>query len=131
MANRQPFSRAVQREIARRAVNAIGEKACEQCGAVGVPIQLHHIDMDALKTAEAKKRKLTADDGQMLCSGCHDPITKQQRVVLAKVEAVEAKHWLPRKEGMIGSRGFAKYQRPRPAMTKVVSRRMLFEEPKP
>ena len=92
MAHRQNFSRPVKAEIARRAVNAIGEKCCENCGAVGVPLELHHLRMDALQTPEAKRRKLTAADGAMWCEACHDPETAAQRGVLAKVERVEAKH---------------------------------------
>ena len=107
MANRQPFPRHVIREIARRAVNAIGEKACENCGAVGVPLELHHLDQDAMKTPEAKRRKLTAANGAFWCGPCHKPESARQRVVLAKVERVEAAYWLPRQRGKIPTRKFA------------------------
>jgi hypothetical protein len=124
MANRQKFPRPVEREIARRAVNAIGEKCCEQCGATGVPLELHHRDMDAMKTAEAKKRKLTETDGEMRCAECHDPETARQRTVLAKVEAVEARHWLPRKR----SRHFPPPAAKDRSVTKMFRRRPLFED---
>ena len=103
MAHRQNFSKPVRAEIARRAVNAIGEKCCENCGAVGVPLELHHLAMDALQTPEKKRRKLTAADGAMWCEACHDPETAAQRTVLSKVEAVEAKHWAPRKTSKMRS----------------------------
>lgn len=97
MANRQRFSCSVKREIARRAVNAIGGKCCEKCGAVGVPLELHHLRQDAMQTAEAKKRKLTAADGAMWCAAvCHKEESAAQKPILAKVEKAEAAHWLPR-----------------------------------
>lgn len=110
MAKRQNFPRHVAREIARRAVNAIGEKCCENCGAVGVPLELHHLRMDAMQTAEAKKKPLTAADGEMWCEDCHDPETARQRKELAKVEKAEAAFWLPRRSKMRG-RPFTKHRR--------------------
>jgi hypothetical protein len=129
MANRQPFPRAVIREIARRAVNAIGVKCCENCGAVGVPLQRHHLKMDAMQTPEAKQRKLTAADGAMFCKSCHDPETACQRTLLAKVERVEAAHWLPRLSRAFQSRGFAPSAKPkRPPSDKITVRRPIYEE---
>lgn len=128
MANRQNFPRAVKAEIARRAVNAIGQKCCENCGAVGVPLELHHLKMDAMQTPEAKRRKLTAADGAMFCLDCHKPETAAQRAVLAKVEAVEAKHWGPRKPSKMKSRGFAPPAPKDRTTTKVAPRRPLFED---
>ena len=99
MAKRQRFSAPVAREIAERATNAVGQRFCEWCGAVGVPLHLHHLEMDAAKPAHVKKRKpLTAADGVMICVPCHDPETARQRKELAKIERVEKKHWAPRKE---------------------------------
>lgn len=117
MANRQNFPRNVEREIARRAVNAIGEKCCENCGAVGVPLELHHLRMDAMQTAEAKRRKLTAADGAMWCEDCHNPETARQRKELAKVEKAEAAYWLPRRPKMQG-RPFPRVERERREVTK-------------
>lgn len=128
MANRQNFPRAVKREIARRAVNATGSKHCEKCGAVGVLLQLHHLKMDAMQTPEAKLKPLTAADGAMWCEVCHDPETATQRKQLARVEAREARHWLPRPPSkMKKSAPFAKTQKVRPKPTKVVPRRRMFE----
>lgn len=125
MAHRQNFGRGVKREIARRAVNAIGIPCCELCGATGVPLQLHHCEMDAMQTAEKKKRKLTAADGMMVCSPCHTPITAAQKPVLAKVERQEAAYLLPRTRS-------AAWPAPRPKdrtpSAKVVKRKPMFEE---
>lgn len=130
MANRQRFPRAVQREIARRAVNSIGMPCCEKCGAVGLPLELHHLDMDAMKTAEAKKRKLTAGDGAMWCRDvCHKEETAAQKPVLAKTEAVEAKHWLPRPPSRIPRRGFDPApERVRTPSAKALPPKQLFED---
>lgn len=125
MANRQRFSRAAQREIARRAVNAVGVPACERCGAVGVPLDLHHVTQDAMKTAEAKKRKLTADDGMMLCKAvCHKAESAAQKPILAKTERQEAAYLLPRKRG----RGWREPAPKDRSVTKLVGRRPLYED---
>lgn len=126
MAKRQNFPRPVRAEIARRAVNAIGEKICENCGAVGMPLELHHLKMDALQTPEAKRKPLTAADGAMWCEPCHDPETAAQRTVLAKVEKAERAHWQPRAPSKMPSRPFARAAKMRPALTKVVRRNPMF-----
>lgn len=133
MANRQNFSRAVKREIARRAVNAIGVPMCEHCFAVGVPLELHHKAMDAMQTPEKKRRRLTAADGEFLCRQCHRFETARQRVALAHVERVEANHWLPRPPSKMRSRNDLRSgPKDRPAMTKVCQRRPMFENaPRP
>jgi hypothetical protein len=48
--------------------------------------------MDAMKSPEAKKRKLTADDGEMICVPCHQPESSRQGKELARAEASEARH---------------------------------------
>lgn len=92
MANRRNFVRAVKVEIIRRATRPDGQPACEHCGAIGVKLDFHHKQMDAMVLDQDKKRKLTADEGELLCRHCHDPITAGQRKVLAKASATEAKH---------------------------------------
>ena len=94
MTDRQNFTRTVRVEVIKRAcsLREDGQPNCEECGAVGCKLEVHHNDMDAMKTSEAKKRKLTAKDGKLLCEPCHDLITKAQRKQLAKVEAVESRH---------------------------------------
>lgn len=93
MANRQPFSRSVRIEIAKRARNAVGNPICEICGAVGKKLELHHVKQDAMKLdADKAAKKLTTRDGQMLCKPCHDEITKAQALVLARVLRHEARH---------------------------------------
>lgn len=125
MARRQNFPRPVEREIARRAVNAIGVPWCEKCFAVGVPLELHHLEQDAMKTAEAKKRKLTAADGAMWCKAvCHKEASAAQAPVLAKAERQEAAYLLPRTRS-------PSWGAPKPkdrSVTKAIKRRNLYEE---
>lgn len=93
MANRQNFTRAVRVEIAKRAMRHDGQVACENCGAIGVRLELHHLGMDAMKLAETKKAtRLTATEGALWCVPCHKPETARQRAELARVEAAEARH---------------------------------------
>jgi hypothetical protein len=53
-------------------------------------LELNHDDMDAMQID--KSRKLTIDDGHMLCKPHHTAITKKQRKDLARVQAAEARH---------------------------------------
>jgi len=108
MANRQNFTRAVLVEMAKRCTRPDGQMACERCGAIGVRLEAHHRIMDAMKSSEAKKRKLTADDGEMICVPCHQPETSRQRKELARAEASEARHLgVHRARTPLRSRGFA------------------------
>ena len=91
MAKRQEFTRGVANEIAERARNAIGAKICEWCLAVTAERQLHHLEQDAMKSADAKKKPLTARDGVMLCLPCHKLVNREQAVVFNKSERVRAR----------------------------------------
>lgn len=116
MSHRQNFDRNTRVEIIQRASakRSDGQPSCERCGAVGVKLEIHHCKMDAMVLAEDKRRKLTAADGELLCEPCHDPITSAQRKVLAKAQAVEAKHLgATRATGNIKSRGFATPEKPK------------------
>ena len=107
MANRQNFTRAVLVEMAKRCTRPDGQMACERCGAIGVRLEAHHGIMDAMKSAEAKKRRLTAADGEMICVPCHQPETARQRKELARAEASEARHLgVHRARKPFRSRGF-------------------------
>jgi hypothetical protein len=93
---RREFKRDVRVEILKRATvngtptcEAIDKETGVRC-ACTKSLALHHIDMDAWQVD--KTRKLTVDDGRMLCKADHDPITKGQRKDLARVQAAEARH---------------------------------------
>lgn len=116
MANRQNFDRNTRVAIIQRASakRPDGQPSCEQCGAIGVKLEIHHRKMDAMVLAEDKRRKLTAGDGELLCESCHDPITSAQRKILAKAQAVEAKHLgASPPAGTIKSRGFPPPEKPK------------------
>ena len=109
MSNRRNFIRSVIVEIFKRSMakRPDGQPSCEMCGAIGCKLEVHHIDMDAMQID--KSRKLTADDGLLLCEPCHDPITSKQRKILAKTLAVESAHLgatMPKQK--LQSRGFVK-----------------------
>lgn len=111
---RRNFTRAVAVEIVKRACakREDGQPSCECCGAIGCKLEVHHKDMDAMQID--KSRKLTADDGELLCEPCHDPITSKQRKVLAKALAREARHvGVTRPAGDLKSRDFAPPAKPK------------------
>ena len=91
MANRNEFSRAVKRDIAKRAERPTGFQCeAEGCGLIVARGEIHHVNQDAMELD--KKRKLTAEDGLFLCKPCHDAISGKQQTVLAKVLRQEADH---------------------------------------
>lgn len=108
---RREFKRDVRVAIIKRSL-INGVPTCEamdgdrRCGCQK-SLALHHDNMDAMQVD--KTRKLTIDDGRMLCADHHDPITKKQRKDLKRVHAAEASHLGdkdPRKQA-IPSRGRA------------------------
>ena len=107
---RRNFTRAVSVEIFKRASVGRGIPSCERCGAVGLKMDVHHRVMDAMEIDKA--RRLTAEDGELLCGPCHDPITSKQRKVLAKALAREAKHvGADKPNGTLKGRQFEKVER--------------------
>jgi hypothetical protein len=99
---RREFSRAVRVEIAKRATRADGQIACEKCGAIGLRLDLHHLEQDAMQID--KSRKLTAADGALWCKPCHDQESKAQAPILAKALAREAAHVGARKPSTMKGR---------------------------
>jgi hypothetical protein len=96
--NRQEFDRQTKLAIRARATDANDILRCEQCHCAikGRNFQVDHILADGLRTAEDKKRKLVAADGQLLCSGtqesCHSIKTHTKDVpAIAKMKRQESK----------------------------------------
>jgi hypothetical protein len=58
--------------------------------AIAYSFEIHHKYMDAMQVD--KSRKLTADDGLLLCIPCHLAETAKQAPILAKAKRIEAKH---------------------------------------
>lgn len=92
--SRQEFTKPVMAEIIKRATAANGEIYCEQCGLPTKRFDIDHTIADGLKID--KRRKLTADDGKLLCSGsretCHGRKTALIDVpAIAKAKRNEAK----------------------------------------
>lgn len=124
MARRCEFSRTVRAEIIKRAMHN-GIPKCEhvysngaRCGSIK-GLEVNHKAMDAMRSDDDKrKRKLTADDGELLCSAHHREETKRQQADLAKARAQEAAHIgakPPPAKPMV-SRGFAKVSREKPPL---------------
>ncbi len=113
MANRQEFRRGVANEIGERAKNAIGEPICEWCLAVTRKRQLHHLEQDAMKRPEDKRKPLTARDGVLICHDCHQKVSAVQAVEFNKAERNRARFNGVEKPTAkpIVSRGFARAAR--------------------
>lgn len=90
--NRQEFDKPSRRIMFKRATDENGIVRCECCKAAikGRKYAFDHIIADAHKSDEHKAtRKLTAEDGQLLCSGfegsCHDVKTRKDTTEAAKL----------------------------------------------
>lgn len=90
---RREFTRDVRAQIVIRATTASGHVACEGCGLVlgKRKYEIDHKKADALEVD--KRRKLTADDGQLLgVECCHKDKSREDVKVISKAKRVEAKH---------------------------------------
>jgi hypothetical protein len=123
MSNRQNFPKGVRLAIILRAcVNSV--PTCERvengtrCGCTK-GLEVNHVRMDALVADSDKaKRKLTTEDGELICRAHHLVETRQQVADLAKAVRVEAAHLGAKKptETPIVSRGFAKVSKDKPPL---------------
>lgn len=106
---RQEFDRATKAAICLRATDASGVLRCERCGLAvkrgGYDID--HTIADGLRID--KSRKLTANDGMLLCKSCHGEKTPNDIAIIAKAKRVEANRLgIERRPPVkITSRGFA------------------------
>lgn len=115
MSKRREFNKSVKAEIFRRAT-VDGSTHCEACGLAVKKWHYDHINPDALQIDKSKK--LTANEGQLLCVDCHAEKTGEDVKKIAKAKRQEAKHigaTLP--EGTMQSRPFPKRQK-RPKINK-------------
>jgi uncharacterized CHY-type Zn-finger protein len=113
MSDRREFPRAVRIAIVKRACRNRddGRLNCERCGAIGIPFEIHHRIMDAMEID--KTRKLTAEDGELICGPCHNPITAKQRRELAKAQRRQEAHLGASRDAdrPLQSRGFEQAQK--------------------
>jgi hypothetical protein len=106
---RREFSTSVKVQIIKRATNH-GIHVCERCRAVCTSFEIDHIKPDAMEIEKA--RKLTAQDGQLICRMCHVIKTAADVKIIAKAKRVEAKHLgAVKPKGKIKSAGFPKKER--------------------
>ena len=106
--SRVNFTRAVKVEIRGRATRN-GVVYCENCGLPTKKFEIDHTIADALSID--RKRKLTAADGRLLCSGvassCHRKKTAADDASIARAKRREARHvGVTRPAGQIKSAGF-------------------------
>ena len=108
---RREFTTAVKVEIIKRATPARRlYPLCEKCGSSVQMFEIDHIKPDAMEID--KTRKLTSDDGWLLCRHCHLEKTKGDVKIIAKSKRVEAKFLgAVKPKGKIKSAGFPKKPR--------------------
>lgn len=113
--SRQEFPRAVKVEIIKRATRD-GVVYCEGCGCPTRRFDVDHTIPDGLRIDKSKK--LTADDGKLLCKdagrdSCHGTKTAEQDVpAIARAKRREAAHvGAARPKGDIQSRVTPKVER--------------------
>ena len=89
------FSAASTRAIVSRATDMSGRVWCEECGAeclTRADYQIDHCVPEGVQPANDNERKLTADDGKLLCLRCHERKTKRDVFEIAKMKRLEGKH---------------------------------------
>jgi len=127
---RREFSRTVYAEIVKRAMHPKHGIFCGGCGLIlgKKPYAVDHIKPDGLEVD--KTRKLTAADGQLLgVECCHKPKTKIDVAVISEAKRREEKHHgMKRPKGAIKSKGFPKYAKPSPTLSKPLPPRKLYQE---
>lgn len=111
---RREFTKAVKVEIIKRATrNSV--VYCEQCKLPTKKFDIDHIKADALEVD--KSGKLTAEDGQLLCSGsretCHGKKTAEQDIPnAARAKRREANDLGVRKAPTLKGAPFPKSEKP-------------------
>lgn len=115
---RQEFPRAVKVAAIKRAtVN--GQVYCEACGCMTKgKFEIDHVRPDGLLGEP------TIENARILCVACHKEKTKSDVRSIAKAKRVEARNLGIRKSG----KGFPRREKEKLELTKVVSRRPMYEE---
>ena len=118
---RREFPKSVRVAVIKRA-GASGMILCEKCGGFARRFQIDHIRADGLLGEP------TIENAQLLGECCYAPKNADDTTTIARAKRREAKHLGVRKEPTLRSRGFAKHERERPALTKLVPRKPLYED---
>lgn len=114
---RREFPKAVKVAAVKRATKD-GKLFCEGCGSlVTGRFEIDHIRADGLLGEP------TLENARVLCTVCHKEKTKSDVGAIAKAKRVEAKHLGIRR----GNTGFPRRDKEKPALTKVVPRRGLYQ----
>ena len=116
MPKREEFSKPVQGQIVERSKNEDGQICCERCGLIlgSKKFQIDHKVAEGIRTAESRKKKLTAKDGQLLCIPCHIEKTGEDKELMRKPNAARKRaNGLAKSSKSIPSRGFGKSDKPK------------------
>lgn len=108
---RMEFDKAAQVGMLKRATRENGVTYCEECGLPVKKWQFDHTLAEALRAEKrAKRKRLTENDGRLLCEPCHAIKTGKDVAAIAEAKAREASALGARKPGVtkkIQSAGFA------------------------
>jgi 5-methylcytosine-specific restriction protein A len=115
---RREFSRSVKVAAVKRAT-VDSKLFCEGCGAlITGKFEIDHIRADGLLGEP------TLENARVLCSPCHKEKTADDVARISKAKRVEARHLGVQKK----SRGFGRREKQMPDLTKIVSRRAIYED---
>jgi hypothetical protein len=94
---RVEFTVPVQVAIVTRASDSSWRIHCERCGRwcpKRADYEIDHVRAEGMRPIGEKPRKLTAADGQLLCTAvCHPEKTKADKGAIAEAKRREAYHW--------------------------------------
>lgn len=88
---RREFTKTVKKQIIARSTNKDGQICCEGCNLI-LGLKKYDIDHTHPDGLTAEKRKLTAEDGQLLCKQCHKAKTKRDVQAMRKADRVRNRH---------------------------------------
>jgi len=121
MSKRREFPKAVKISVIKRATRN-GQTFCEQCGLPARKWQIDHCRPDGLLGEP------TIENAQLLGECCYMPKNADDTSKIAKAKRREAAFLGVRKSPSFQSRGFAPKTPRERTMTKVISRKPLYED---
>lgn len=121
---RREFPAAVKKAVIKRA-GASGMILCERCSGFARRFQIDHIIPDS------HGGEPVLSNAQLICEACYTAKNAKDTTIAAKIKRQENGHLGIRKAPTFKSRGFAKTERQRPQLTKVLPPKSLYVEDTP
>jgi len=115
---RREFPKSIKVQIVKRAMQNNGVVYCETCGQQTKQYEIDH------KIPDAMGGEPIASNAVLMCKSCHKEKTRADVGAIAKAKRVEARNLGIRKSG----KGFPRREKEKLELTKVVSRRPMYEE---